>query len=67
MKDISRLIAGWIFFVGGIFLTVISFFVTFVFLVYSLPLIFISLWMLLNKSEDRIEQRKDIKIKGANK
>lgn len=59
MISISRLIVGVVFILGGIVLTVLSFFSSFVFLIYSIPLIVIGIVLLLNKNEDKIEERLD--------
>lgn len=67
MISISRLIMGIIFIVGGFVLTVVSFFSSFVFLIYSIPMIIIGIWMLLNKNEDKIEERQDLNKKKGKK
>jgi membrane-bound ClpP family serine protease len=67
MVSISRLIAGLFFIFLGIFLIVLSFYVTFVFLIYGIPMVAVGVWLLLNKDEDKIEERKDIKIKESKK
>jgi hypothetical protein len=61
----SRLVFGLLFVLGGIALTVASFFASFVFLIYSLPMIAVGIWLLFNDKEDVIEQREDLnKSKG---
>jgi hypothetical protein len=60
----SRLIVGIVFILGSVVLTIASFYSSFVFLVYSFLLLFIGIWVLFNKGEDKIEERKDLnKIK----
>ena len=61
MISISRLVAGIIFILGGIALGIVSFFSTFIFLIYAIPLIIIGIVLLLNKNEDKIEDRLDEK------
>ena len=61
MISIIRLVAGIIFILGGIALGIVSFFSTFIFLIYAIPLIIIGIVLLLNKNEDKIEDRLDEK------
>lgn len=61
--SISRLIIGLLFILAGIILTVVCFFSNFFFLIYSIPLMIIGFVILLNKNEDKIERRKDLKEK----
>jgi len=67
MVALSRLIVGIIFIAGGVLLSIFSFFSSFVFLIYSLPMIALGIWMLSNKNEDNIEQRKDLNKKETKK
>ena len=65
--SLSRLIAGWAFMLLGIIFIILSIFVGWWMVFYGVPFFVVGLVLLLNKNEDKIEQRKDIKIKGANK
>jgi len=67
MISISRLVFGILFVVGGFALTIVSFFTSLFFLIYSIPMVVVGIWMLANKNEDKIEERKDIKVRGAKK
>lgn len=67
MVSVSRLITGLFLIVGGIVLTVVSFFSSLIFLIYSLPMIVLGIWLLVDKNEDKIEERKDIKVRGGKK
>ena len=62
--SISQLIVGVIFTIGGLALTIVSFFIGFFMLIYGLPLLAIGVWMLLNKKEDVVEP---IKKRGGKK
>ncbi len=62
MVLISRLITGIIFILVGVTFLFIPFFGW----IYGLILLVVGLIILLNKSEDKIEQRKDIKTKMTN-
>lgn len=46
----------------GIFLILLSFKESFFILIYAIPLFVIGIILLLNKNEDKIEERKDIKM-----
>ena len=65
MNLISRTITGLIIIVVGLMVIGISFFMSFAILIYGLPILIIGIVILLNKSEDKIEQIK--KIKGRKK
>jgi hypothetical protein len=52
---LSQLIIGILFTVGGVALTVVSFFTSFFLLIYGLPLLILGIWMLVNTKEDAIE------------
>lgn len=67
MISISRLVIGVVFILGGIVLTVVSFFSSFIFLIYSIPLIVLGIVLLLNRNEDKIEERKDLNKKKTKK
>jgi predicted membrane protein len=60
---ISRLIAGLLFLGTGIFFIIFSFFSTWFLIIYGVVLIFLGLFLLITKNEDKIEKRKDLKEK----
>ncbi len=55
---------GIIFTLGGLVLTIVSFFTEFFVLIYGLPLLVLGIFILLNKKEDVIEP---IKKQGGKK
>lgn len=61
--SISRLIAGGIILIGGIFFIILSIFTVWWMLFYGIPLSILGILLLLNKNEDKIEKRKDLKEK----
>lgn len=61
--SISRLIAGGIILTGGIFFIILSIFTVWWMLFYGIPLSILGILLLLNKNEDKIEKRKDLKEK----
>jgi len=65
--SISRLIVGWIFLIAGIIFIILSTFTTWWMLFYGIPLLVLGIALLLNKNEDKIEKRKDLKEKAYNK
>jgi len=65
--SLSRLIIGLIFLIAGIFFIILTFFSVWWMFLYSIPLIGLGLWILLNKNEDDIEKRKDLKEKKYRK
>jgi hypothetical protein len=65
--DNNRLIWGWVLIALGIIWTGVCFFTTFFMLIYSIPLVIIGIFILLNKKEDLIEKRKDLKEKEYTK
>jgi hypothetical protein len=67
MVSISRLVAGLFFIILGIGALVASFYESFFLLIYVIPSLAIGIFLLLNKNEDKIEERKDIKIRGSKK
>jgi len=67
MANLSSLIFGWFFIIGGLALTIAAFFSFLIMLVYGLPILAIGIYMIFNKWEDKIEQRKDIKRKRHKK
>ena len=58
---ISRLISGLIFLLVGIFFVVFMFFESWELIFLATPIIIIGIVILLNKNEDNIEKRKDLK------
>jgi hypothetical protein len=67
MVSISRLIIGLIFLLAGIFFIVLAIFTVWWMLIYGIPLVILGIVILLNKHEDRIEKRKDLKEQMYNK
>jgi hypothetical protein len=65
--SLSRLIIGLIFSIAGVFFIILSTFTSWWMLFYGIPLIILGIVILLNKSEDNIEKRKDLKEKRYNK
>jgi len=65
--SLSRLIMGLVFLIGGIFFIVLSILTSWWFIFYGVPLLILGIWLLLNKSEDKIEKRKDLKENKYNK
>ena len=61
---LSQLIIGIVFTLGGLALTIVSFFVGLFLLIYGLPILVIGIVVLLNKKEDVIEP---IKKRGGKK
>ncbi|MBA7540972.1 hypothetical protein ES705_33276 [subsurface metagenome] len=61
---LSQLVMGIIFTLGGLVLTIVSFFTEFFVLIYGLPLLVLGIFILLNKKEDVIEP---IKKQGGKK
>lgn len=62
----SRTITGISFIVAGLVLIGLGF-LTLVTLFYGVPILIIGLFILLNKNEDRIEERKDLNKKKSKK
>jgi fatty acid desaturase len=58
---------GLIFLIAGIGFIVLTILTVWWFIFYGIPLLILGIWLLLNKSEDKIEQRKDLKEKRYNK
>jgi uncharacterized membrane protein len=65
--SLSRLIMGSVFLIGGIFFIILSILTVWWFIFYGIPLLILGIWLLLNKSEDKIEGRKDLKEKRYTK
>jgi len=65
--SISRLIVGWIFLIAGIIFIILSTFTAWWMIFYGIPLFILGIALLLNKNEDKIEKRKDLKEKAYNK
>ncbi len=64
---ISRLISGLLFLGTGIFLIIFSFFSVWFMVIYGIILILLGLFILVNKNEDKIEKRKDLRERKYNK
>ncbi len=64
MNFMSRTITGGIMIIVGLGLIVVSFFTSFVFLIYSTIILIMGIIIFLNKNEDKIER---IKIVGGKK
>jgi len=60
---ISKLIAGLFFLGTGFFLIIFSFFSAWFLIIYGIILIVLGLLILLNRNEDKIEKRKDLREK----
>ncbi len=56
MNLISRTITGVFMFILGMILVGISFFTSFVILIYAIPILIIGIIIFFNKKEDKIEQ-----------
>ncbi len=65
--NIGGIIAGIFFVLLGIFLIVLAFFEGFYILIYGIPVFIIGGWILFNRSEDKIEGRKDLNKKKNKK
>jgi predicted membrane protein len=65
--SISRLIIGLLLLFAGIFFIILGIFTVWWMIFYGIPLMIIGIVILLNKNEDKIEQRKDLKEKKYNK
>ena len=61
---LSRTITGILIILFGLILIFISFFNSFIILIYAIPIFIIGIFILLNKNEDKIEK---IKMKGGRK
>ena len=61
---LSQLIIGIVFIVGGVALTILSFFAGLFILIYGLPLLILGIVILLNQKEDVVEP---IKKRGGKK
>ena len=61
---LSQLIIGILFVIGGVALTILSFFAGFFILIYGLPLLVVGVVILLNQKEDIVEP---IKKNGGKK
>jgi hypothetical protein len=67
MNHVSRVVTGTILIVLGVVLAGVSPFVHFGTLFYSVPVLIVGVFILLNKKEDIIEQRKDLNKKHSKK
>jgi predicted tellurium resistance membrane protein TerC len=61
--SISRLIIGMILLIAGIFFIILSILAAWWFVFYGIILVGLGIALLLNKHEDKIEKRKDLKEK----
>ncbi len=67
MNTLSRTITGGVLVILGLVLIVLGFFFVFVTWIYGIPMLIIGIFILLNKKEDAIEQRKDLIKLGRRK
>ena len=68
MNLISRLVTGIVTIKISLIVFVAGFFTEFLLWIYAVPLFVIGVFILFNRSEDKIEPRKDsLKLKGGNK
>jgi preprotein translocase subunit SecF len=65
--SLSRLIVGIVFLVAGIFFISLAMSVHWTMIIYSVIFLALGVWILLNKAEDKIENRKDVKEREYNK
>ena len=65
--SLSRLIAGWAFMLIGILFLILSIFISWGMIIYCASFLVIGIVLLLNKDEDKIEKRKDLKEKEDKK
>jgi membrane-bound ClpP family serine protease len=65
--SLSRLIIGILLLVVGLVLLIASLYGTLFLLIYAVPALIIGIVILLNKKEDEIEERKDIKKRKSRK
>jgi len=65
--SLSRLIAGWAFMLAGILFIILSIFTAWWMIFYGIILLGIGIALLLNKHEDVIEKRKDLKEREYSK
>jgi len=62
---VSRTIIGGIMTAVGVALIILAFFTFLITLIYGVPILIVGLFILFNKKEDRIENRKDLnKVRG---
>lgn len=61
MNKLSRTITGIVMVVFGIFLLTMTTYGQFTPLILGIPIILVGLYILFNRHEDEIEQRKDLK------
>ena len=67
MNTLSRTISGTLLVVIGLFLMVFAPKAHFVTLIYGIPILILGFFILYNKREDSIEERKDLKGKKKGK
>jgi hypothetical protein len=63
----SRLIIGLLLLIAGIFFIILSIFTVWWMIFYGAPLLILAIALLLNRNEDKIEKRKDLKERVYNK
>lgn len=59
--SISRLVSGLVFLIGGMFFIILAILTAWWFIFYGVILFVLGVLLLLNKNEDKIEKRKDLK------
>ncbi len=59
----SRLISGLFLSIVGVILIILSIVISLIILIYGIPVLLIGLLILFNKTEDKIERRRDLKEK----
>lgn len=67
MNLISRILSGTILVIGGLLLVVFASKESFVFTIYGIIIVVVGGFILFNKNEDKVEPRKDLKVKGGKK
>jgi hypothetical protein len=67
MNLVSRIITGSTMMLAGLGLIAVSFKVQYISLFYGIPLFIIGFFILLNRNEDEIEERKDLNKKADEK
>ncbi len=67
MNLVSRTITGIVLIVIGLGLIVAGPFAHFITLIYGIPVLIIGLFILFNKHEDKIEERKDLNKRKSKK
>jgi putative Ca2+/H+ antiporter (TMEM165/GDT1 family) len=65
--SVSRLIMGIVFLAAGIIFVVLAVSIHWTMIIYSVIFLALGVWIFLNKAEDKIENRKDVKERKYNK